>query len=52
MCEHMEQDLKVSVSKYMRYLLRYNSENLKMDRRARTGIAKKQICIGINIWSR
>lgn len=52
MCEYMEQDLKVSVSKYMRYLLRYDPENLKMDRRARTGIAKKQICIGIDTCSR
>ena len=32
MREHMEQDLKVKVSKYMSYLLRHNHENLKMDR--------------------
>jgi len=32
MREHMQQDLKVEVSKYMSYLLRHNPENLKMDR--------------------
>jgi len=30
--EHMEQDLRVKVSKYMSYLLRHNPENLKMDK--------------------
>jgi len=32
MREHIEQDLKVKVSKYMSYLLRHSPENLKMDR--------------------
>ncbi len=32
MREHLEQDLKVKVSKYMSYLLRHNPENLKIDR--------------------
>ena len=32
MREHIEQDLKVKVSKYMSYLLRHNPKNLKMDR--------------------
>ena len=32
MHKHMEQDLKVKVSRYMSYLLRHNPENLKMNR--------------------
>ena len=43
MCEYMEQDLKVSVSKYVRCFLGYDPENLKMDGRA-------QDCQKTNMW--